>query len=148
MVALASLHLDAGAAPVASAPADAQLPGKLASRSWAANERAKDTDQADAKLKGVRGEAFGFGGSSTGGYEGLPARIAIPAGARQSGFYRELLATDTAHQAVVVVISARLLASLAAAAFALLVLVGVLLRRDLGAGARTYAARFRAPAAA
>lgn len=94
----------------------------------------------DAVLQAQGGEAAGVRGAA-GGYEGLPAKIEIPPGARQSDFQRELLATDAPRPVVVVMIASRVLSALSAAAVILLLAVAALLRRDLVAGGRALAGR-------
>jgi len=88
----------------------------------------------------VEGAVGGTAGSS---YEGLPARIEIPSGARQSHFSRELLATDSPRPVMVVLVAARTVVAAAAAALLLLLAVAALLRRDLAAGARELWGRAR-----
>jgi hypothetical protein len=78
------------------------------------------------------------------GYAGLPARIQLPPGARQTSFSRELLATDAPRPVVAIVVASRVVALLSGAAGLLLLAVAVLLRRDLAAGARALVARVRA----
>lgn len=77
-------------------------------------------------------------------YEGLPARIEIPPGARQAQFTRELLATDTPRTVVVVMIAARALSALATGAVLLLLGLALLFRRSLVSAAAALAARARA----
>jgi len=84
------------------------------------------------------------GGSEEGSsYQGLPARIEIPSGARQSDFSRELLPTDAPRPVMVVLVAARALAIADAAALILLLALAALLRRDLAGGARALWARAR-----
>jgi hypothetical protein len=80
-------------------------------------------------------------------YEGLPARIEIPPGARQTRFTRELLGTDAPRPVVTVLVAARVVSAATAAAALLLLLAAVLLRRDLAAGGRALLARIRATSA-
>ncbi|WP_242394488.1 hypothetical protein [Anaeromyxobacter oryzisoli] len=77
------------------------------------------------------------------GYEGLPARIELPDGTRQTYFHRELLASDAPRPVFVVLVAARLVAALATAATLLLAALAFAFRGELAAGARTFAARFR-----
>jgi hypothetical protein len=89
--------------------------------------------------KAAAGEAaLASGGPS---YEGLPARIEIPPGARQTGFNRELLATDAPRSVLAVLVAARVVAALAGAAALLFLAVAFTFRRDLAACARVLAAR-------
>ena len=81
-------------------------------------------------------------------YEGLPARIDIPWGARRTSFAREMLASDAPRPVIVVLAAARLVSAVAWAAGAAVLFLGWLLRRDLAEGARRLAARFREAAAA
>lgn len=76
-------------------------------------------------------------------YEGLPARIEIPTGVRQTGFSRELLSTEAPRQVVVVMIAARVRSAIASAAVIVLAGLAFLFRRSLAAGAVTLAARVR-----
>jgi hypothetical protein len=75
------------------------------------------------------------------GYEGLPARIAIPPGARGTAFYRELLATDAPRPVFAVLVSARLVAALTTALGLLVLGLALAFRRDLAEGARAFRAR-------
>jgi len=75
------------------------------------------------------------------GYEGLPARIEIPPGARRTVFARELLATDSVRPVFAVMVAARLVAALTAAALLLVLLLAFALRRDLLAGVQAFRAR-------
>ena len=77
------------------------------------------------------------------GYQGLPARIEIPAGARRTTFAREMLATDGARSVFVLAASARLVAALGWATALLALAVAVAFRRDLGRGARRISERLR-----
>ncbi len=81
-----------------------------------------------------------------GGFEGLPAKIELPPGARRTTFTRELLATDRPRQVHVVMASTRVVARAAMAAALLFLLLSLLLRRDLVTGGRAFAERFRAGA--
>ncbi|HET8540737.1 MAG TPA: hypothetical protein VFL83_12780 [Anaeromyxobacter sp.] len=75
------------------------------------------------------------------GYEGLPARIAIPPGARRTVFDREMLATDAPRPVFAVLVSARLVAALTTGVGLLLLGLALAFRRDLAEGARTFRAR-------
>ena len=99
------------------------------------------TEEADRSVP----QAASAGGS---GYEGLPAQIEIPVGARRSVFTRELLSTDTSRKVLAVTVAARLVALLGSAALLLLLALALAFRRDLAAGAQAYAARLRASPAA
>lgn len=88
----------------------------------------------------------GATGGAAPGYEGLPARIEIPPGARQTRFTRELLATDAPRPVVAVMVASRLVAILSGVAGLVLLALGILLRRDLAAAARAVAARVGAAA--
>lgn len=81
------------------------------------------------------------------GYEGLPAKITLPPGARRTVFARELLATGAPRPAFALLVSARLVAALGTALGLLVLALALLLRRDLAAAARTFGARL-APGAA
>jgi hypothetical protein len=82
------------------------------------------------------------------GYEGLPAKIQIPWGARQTTFERDLLSTDAPRPVFVVLVASRFAAALVTVAALAVLALALAMRRDLSAGARTFAARFRrAPAA-
>jgi hypothetical protein len=120
-------------------------------RSKAATPLARQAPAAPAPAEGALEEdelapAGAAGGTS--GFEGLPARIEIPPGARQTVFTRELLATDAPRPAVVVLVAARLLAAVTGAALLLLLAALALLRRDLAAGGRALVGRVRAAGAA
>ncbi len=78
-----------------------------------------------------------------GGFEGLPAKIELPPGARRTTFTRELLATDRPRQVHVVMASTRVVARAGMAAALLFLLLSLLLRRDLVTGGRAFADRFR-----
>jgi hypothetical protein len=145
VVALASIE-PRTAAPEREAPGDgtprpAGVPGVAPPPSPERRSREEPSEAEDALAadRTVAGRVV-----ARADYEGLPAHLVIPAGVRQTDFHRELLATDTARPTLVVVVSTTLLGALAGAALALLALALLLLRRDLAAGARTYAARFRA----
>jgi hypothetical protein len=77
-------------------------------------------------------------------YEGLPARIEIPPGARQSTFSRELLATDAPRPVFTVMVASRVVSTASAAALLLFLAAAFLCRRDLASGFRALAARVRA----
>lgn len=74
-------------------------------------------------------------------YQGLPARIQIPMGAHQTSFTRELLATDVHRPVFVLLVASRAAALATALAGLALATLALLLRKDLAAGARAYAAR-------
>lgn len=78
-------------------------------------------------------------------YQGLPARMEIPRGARQTVFSRQLLATDVPRRAFVILASSRLVALLTW--LTALLALGLLIRSrgELGQGARNLVARLRAP---
>jgi hypothetical protein len=83
--------------------------------------------------------------------EGLPARIELPPGARRSTFTREMLGADAPRPVVAVLVAARALAALTTFCALALLATAFLLRRELAAGARAVAERFRtagAPAVA
>ncbi len=80
-------------------------------------------------------------------YEGLPARIDIPAGARQTFFQRELLPLEAPRRVTAVVVAAWFVSGLATAAVVLFLGLAVLFRRSLAAGALALLARVRGPAA-
>lgn len=111
------------------------------SGSYASNFTKAGLPEAPAAAK-AKGAADAWGAP---GYEGLPARIDLPAGARQTVFRRELLASDAPRPVVVVLVAARLLAALTAAATLLLAALALAFRGELAAGARTFGARFRDP---
>ena len=117
-----------GRSEMASAPVD------YARLSKAAGERGDATAPATSALAG--------GGAS---YEGLPAKIEIPPGARRTSFSRELLATDVSRPVFVMLVSARLVAALTAALAFLVVLVLFALRRELVVAGRAFVRRLRAP---
>ena len=75
-------------------------------------------------------------------YEGLPARIEIPWGARRTRFTRELLAADAPRPVFVVLAAARLVGALTWAAIAAVLAALWLFRKDLAAGPRRFAERF------
>jgi len=81
-------------------------------------------------------------------YQGLPARIQIPGGARQTTFRRELLSTDAPRPIFVLLVAERAVSVLTAVAFLLVLGAGLMLRRELAAGARRYGERLldRTPA--
>ncbi len=74
-------------------------------------------------------------------YQGLPARIDIPPGRRQTVFAREMLATDAPRRVFVLLASARFVTALAWGAALLALAIGVHSRRDIGRGTRELAAR-------
>jgi hypothetical protein len=82
------------------------------------------------------------------GYEGLPARITLPPGARRTTFARELLGTDAPRPVYVLLVSASLVAALTAALGLLLAVLAVAFRGDLAEGARAFRARLAIPRAA
>jgi hypothetical protein len=79
------------------------------------------------------------------GYQGLPARIEIPAGARRGYFSRQLLATDVPRRVIVLLASSRLVALLTWATTLLAIGLALLWRNDLVQCARDGVARLRAP---
>jgi hypothetical protein len=97
-------------------------------------------------MKGALGQAAASqqNAGAQGGFEGLPAKIELPPGARRTTFTRELLATDQPRQVHVLMASTRVVARAAMAAAMLFLLLSLLLWRDLVAGGRTFAKRFRA----
>jgi len=80
-------------------------------------------------------------------YEGLPARIQIPPGARQSTFTREMLATDAPRQVFALMVATWLASAASAAALFLFLAAGLVFRKDLLAGFRALVARVRAAGA-
>lgn len=97
-------------------------------------------------MKGALGQAAASqqNAGAQGGFEGLPAKIELPPGARRTTFTRELLATDQPRQVHVLMASTHVVARAAMAAAMLFLLLSLLLWRDLVAGGRTFAKRFRA----
>ena len=81
------------------------------------------------------------------GYQGLPARIELPEGARRTTFSREMLPGDGPRRATVVLAAARLVAALTWATLLAALGVAFVLRRDLVRGARELVARVGKPAA-
>lgn len=83
-------------------------------------------------------------------YEGLPAKIEIPYGARQTLFARELLPLETPRRVTVLAVAAWLVSGLATASVLLFLALAVLFRRSLAAGAGAIVGRLRGgtPAAA
>jgi hypothetical protein len=81
------------------------------------------------------------------GFQGLPVRIELPWGVRQTSFSSEMFATDLPRSAFAVLVAARLVSALSALAGLALALLALALRRDLADGARVFAARFRRGAA-
>jgi hypothetical protein len=82
-------------------------------------------------------------------YEGLPAKIEIPPGARQTHFSRELLPLETPRRVTTLVVAAWFVSGLSTAAVLVFLGLAVLFRRALAAGAVVLVARVRsgAPAA-
>jgi hypothetical protein len=76
-------------------------------------------------------------------YEGVPAKIDLPPGARRSHFSREMVASQAGMRVTVVAISTRAVAALQWLAAALLLVLGFLHRAELAAGARKFAERVR-----
>ncbi len=76
-------------------------------------------------------------------YEGLPARIELPAGARRSHFSREMVAADAKVPVTVVLVAARAVSAAAWLAGALVLALAFWFRADLGAGAQRFADRIR-----
>ncbi len=77
-------------------------------------------------------------------YEGLPARIEIPPGIRQSAFSRELLATDGARSVVAVVVATWIVSVASAVALLLFLASALVFRRDIAAGLSALVSRVRA----
>jgi hypothetical protein len=77
-------------------------------------------------------------------YQGLPARIELPHGARRTHFSRELLATDAPRPVFVLLVASRAMALLTWLAALAVLAIGLALRRDLAAALRTYLDRLRA----
>lgn len=83
-------------------------------------------------------------GSAAPAYQGLPARIDIPRGARESAFHRQLLATDEPRRVFVVLASSRLVALLTWATTLAAFGLALLWRADLAQGARDLVTRLKA----
>jgi hypothetical protein len=77
------------------------------------------------------------------GYQGLPARIRLPAGMRASTFSRDMLPADGPRHATVVLVAARLVGALSIATLLGALAIAFAFRRDLAAGARALAERLR-----
>jgi hypothetical protein len=78
-------------------------------------------------------------------YQGLPARIELPRGVRQTVFRRQLLATDEPRRVFVLLASSRLVALLTWVTALLALGLVMRSRRELAQGARDLITRLRAP---
>lgn len=96
----------------------------------------------ERKAEAPAAPAAAPGLSDNASYQGLPARIDLPAGARRTVFTRELLATDAPRRVFVLLADARLVTALGWGTALLALAVAALLRRDLVRGARAFAERF------
>ncbi len=105
--------------------------GKLAD--VAESRAAAPLDGLVAKEHSGRGDA----------YEGLPAKIDIPQGARRSHFFREMVGPEAAVPVTVVLVAARAASAASWAAVALAIAIGLWLRREIGGAAQRFAARVR-----
>ena len=94
--------------------------------------------------------APGGGGGASGAqvYQGLPAKFVMPAGASQSFFSREMLATDAARTVQVIALSRAAVGVLGGVLVVLGLLVLLLQRRPLRAGLAEILQRSRKPSAA
>jgi hypothetical protein len=134
-------------APAARAPLDryggleaAQTLGSLNSNLMLRKE--KDQIPA-APAQAAPREATRARGSPQLAYEGVPAKIDLPLGARRSRFSREMVAAEAGMRVTVVTIATRTVSALRWLAAALLLLLGFLHRAELAAGARKFAERVR-----
>ncbi len=89
------------------------------------------------------GELAATGTDKRPGYAGLPARIQIPWGARQTTFERDLLSTDAQRSVFVIAVASRFVAAAVTAAALAVLALALAMRQSLSAWARTFAARFR-----
>lgn len=78
-------------------------------------------------------------------YQGLPARIDLPRGARESAFRRQLLATDEPRHVFVLLASSRLVSLLTWVTALLALGLAVRSRSELAQGARDLIIRLRTP---
>lgn len=77
------------------------------------------------------------------GYEGLPAKIEIPRGARRSHFVREMVGADAAVPVTLILVATRTASAAAWAAVVLALGIAFRLRRELGEAAQRFVTRVR-----
>jgi hypothetical protein len=120
----------------------AEEPAYAASAPMADNvlRKSKGLEEMKDATSGVAGAA-----APPAAYQGLPARIELPRGARQTVFHRQLLATDEPRRVFVLLASSRLVALLTWVTALLALGLVMRSRRELAQGARDLITRLRAP---